>query len=136
MAPFEFIVFGPPLSLQTKNRMRLQAWKKTVRQVAARRWRRRKWVKPITDDVEVRICYYYDREPPDVDNIIKPIVDALAGLVYVNDKQVVNASSRKRNINHAFRVRRMSAVLASGFVAGEDFVHVKVSRTRDVKDLE
>src|SRR4051812_49312418 len=136
MAPFEFIVFGPPLSLQTKNRKRLQAWKKQVRAAAARRWKKRARSKPLKGSVAIEICYYYDREPPDVDNIIKPIQDALAGLVFVNDSQVVNASARKRDINAAFRVRWMSAVLAGGFVAGEDFVHVTVSTVRDLKDIQ
>lgn len=136
MAPFEFIVLGPPLSLQTKNRQRLQEWKARVRLAAAKRWKRRKRTTPLTGSVSIEICYYYDREPPDVDNIIKPIQDALAGLLFVNDKQVVDAAARKRNINHAFRVRGMSPVLASGFVAGEDFIHVKVSAKRDLKDVK
>ena len=136
MAPFEFIVLGPPLSLQTKNRKRLQAWKKKARAAAAGRWKKRKRTKPLTGAVTIEICYYFDRASPDVDNIIKPIQDALIGLVYVDDKQVVNASSRKRNINHAFRVRWMSAVLASGFVAGEDFLHVTVATWGDLKDIK
>lgn len=34
MLPFEFVVIGKPISQQTKDRKRLQAWKKKVRRAA------------------------------------------------------------------------------------------------------
>jgi hypothetical protein len=34
LLPFEFIVFGSPISLQTNNRALLQAWKAKIRQIA------------------------------------------------------------------------------------------------------
>ncbi|MDB5288849.1 MAG: crossover junction endodeoxyribonuclease RusA [Phycisphaerales bacterium] len=136
MRAFEFIIAGPPLSLQTKNRTRLQAWKRRVKEAARKRWRRRGRVRPVTHEIAIEILYFFDGPPPDVDNIIKPIQDALIGVVYMDDNQVSDAVCRKRDINRAFRVRQMSAVLARGFVAGDDFLYVKVTRTRDLTRID
>jgi Holliday junction resolvase RusA-like endonuclease len=36
-------------------------------------------------------------EDPDVDNLLKPLKDALAGVIYINDNQVVSIDARKYN---------------------------------------
>ena len=90
----------------------------------------------MTHAVAIEIIYFFDGPPPDVDNIVKPIQDALIGLVYRDDSQVTDAVGRKRDINRPFRVRRMSAVLARGFVIGEDFLYVKITRKRDLTRLD
>ena len=133
---FEFIIPGPPMSLQARNRQRLQAWKRFVRKVAAIQWRKLGRFAPVTHGVAIEIIYFFDTTAPDVDNIIKPIQDALVGLVYVDDRQVTDAISRKRNINSSFRVRGMSRYIADGFVKGDDFVYVKVTRQRNLTRID
>ena len=132
MIPFEFIIAGPPISQQSRNRARLQAWKRDVYQAAATRWQS---VPPTDEMVKLNITYYYETMAPDVDNIIKPIQDALIGLVYADDRQVTDVVSRKRDLNGSFRVRGMSSVLAEGFCTGKEFIHIKVDVTPDPKDL-
>lgn len=134
MLPFEFVVIGTPISLQAKNRERLQAWKNFVRQAAEKSWN----ANPLSvgEFVELTVVYYYDATTPlDIDNIIKPIQDALIGLIYTNDSQVTDVISRKRDLNGSFRVRGMSPILAEGFCAGEEFLYIKVDITPDFKDL-
>ena len=43
---------------------------------------------PFTGEVVVVIDWYRDRRAGDVDNRIKPLLDALQGLAFVNDNQV------------------------------------------------
>ena len=66
------------------------------------------------------VVYYHERPAVrmDNDNLVKPIQDALIGLVYVDDRQITDTRVRKTSIDGAFRVRHMSAVLAEGFVRG------------------
>ena len=40
----------------------------------------------------------------DIDNLPKPISDALKGLVYLDDEQVTDIVCRKRNLNRELRV--------------------------------
>jgi len=91
---FEFVVEGPavPLRAAKKDAKRYQAWKKKVREEASKLWLSHT---PVLQDVTVTITNYFSEEPPDVDNIIKPILDGLNGIVYGDDFQVQTVTSRK-----------------------------------------
>ena len=134
MLPFEFTIEGPPVSAQTRNRARLQQWKTDVADEA------RNFVQnnnpPTNDNVTFTITYYYDSVSPDVDNIIKPIQDALIGIVYVDDDQVIETKSRKRDINGAYRIRSASPIIVQGFLNGNDFLHIKVTEFQPNQDLD
>jgi crossover junction endodeoxyribonuclease RusA len=62
----------------------------------------------------------------DVDNIPKPISDALKGLVYFDDEQVTDVLCRKRNLNSNLRVEKPSPVLAEGLSRGNEFLYIVV----------
>ena len=138
MLPFEFIVSGKPISHQTKDKKRLQAWKDKVRQAAKVCW---KADAPLGSSLRVVITHYYDvgagdeSGVPDSDNIVKPIRDALNGVIYADDYQITDFLSRRRNLNSSFRVKGMSPTLAEGFCKGEEFLHVLVENAPDPSDL-
>lgn len=132
MQPFEFIVEGPPVSLQARNRSRLQAWKSDVTAAAAASWSN---AGPIPDEVQIQIVYYHEGNPIDSDNMIKPIQDALAGLVYVNDSQVIDTRAAKRRLDAPFRVKGISPVLATGFSSGHEFLHIRIEDAPDQQEL-
>lgn len=75
---FEFLIPKRPVSLQTKNKKNLQGWKSFVQAEAAKTW-----IGKISSgiDIHLTLVYLYDSDPVDTDNIIKPIQDALVGLV-------------------------------------------------------
>ena len=88
---------------------------------------------PVAIAVELFVVYYYEDGPaiPDEDNLLKPIQDALSGIMYDDDAQVTDGTCCKRNIDGEFRVRNWSPVLAEGFVQGDEFVHVVVRAAPD-----
>ena len=139
MLPFEFIVIGKPVSHQTKERKRLQAWKEKVHQIAELSWQEKA---PIGSLIQVIITHYYDcpygdeSAVPDSDNIVKPIRDALNGLIYVDDYQITDFISRRRNLNGSFRVRGISSALAEGFSQGEEFIHIRIEVAPDPRYLD
>lgn len=133
MIPLEFIIKGPPVSQQTRNRSRLRNWKNRVRLAAQRKWSSGN--PPTQEEIEIRITYFYEDISPDVDNIAKPIQDALEGLIFENDGQVVNLTCRKRSINGSFRIKGMSQELANGFINGSDFIHIRISAPTDMEEL-
>ncbi|MEH2085237.1 RusA family crossover junction endodeoxyribonuclease [Nostoc sp.] len=127
MTRFEFIVDGPPVSQQARNRgkgNRLQAWKNTVRQEAEKYWSAEQ--KTATGLVMLQITYFYDSDKMDVDNIVKPIQDAIKGLAYVDDNQVSDLLVRKRNLSSNFRIENMTSTLAEGFARGNEFLYIVV----------
>ena len=123
MDVFDFTVDGPPVSLQARTRS-LKAWKRRVRRAAEGAWPQNE--PPWDKEVTFSVTSFFDGDAGDVDNIIKPIQDALIGLVYVDDSQVTDTSGRKRDINGAFEVRGVSQQLLSAFAIGEDFLHIRI----------
>jgi len=131
MILFEFIVVGTPVSHQARSRARLRTWQDTVRAEAAKRWPADQ--EPLSVPLQVTVVYYHDGPSVriDNDNLVKPIQDALNGLVYRDDQLVTDVIVRKTDLNGRFQVRGISAVLAEGFIRGESFVYVKVGEAPD-----
>lgn len=101
----------------------MQAWKRRVRSACGAAQVGR----PVLDgNVILRVTHFCDTPIGDVDNLVKPIQDALQGVVYINDSQVRDVIGNRRNINASFKIRFMSMVLASAFSDGHPFVHIRV----------
>jgi hypothetical protein len=59
-----------------------------------------------------------------VDNILKPIHDALIGVILEDDSVVTDVEIRRRWRGAAFTLNAVSPVLASGLQLGREFVYV------------
>ena len=134
MVPFEFFVEGPPLSHQTKNPTRLREWKEYVRSEAAKLWGDHE---PHEGTLKLTVVYYHERQFVliDHDNMIKPIQDALAGLVFRNDRQITDAYTRKTNIDGRFRLRHLSPVYAQAFASGREFIYIRIEDAPNYEQL-
>lgn len=91
---------------------------------------------PATEYVQIKVTYFYEAVSMDVDNIVKPIQDALVGLVYVDDEQVTDIVVRKRHINNAFTSEHMSPVLIEGLTRRNQFLHIVVAIAPNQEDLD
>ena len=72
----------------------------------------------------------------DIDNIPKPISDALNGLVYVDDEQVTDSIIRKRNLNDDLRVDHRSSLLAEALSRLNEFLFIVVEEAPDQTVIE
>jgi len=97
-----------------------------VRAAALRRWPT--GIPAVKVQVKIAVSYFHDgiAVRMDNDNMVKPIQDALNGLVYEDDRQITDTQVRKTDINGSFRVRGMSPVLAEGFIKGTEFLYIRV----------
>jgi len=134
MLPFEFTIEGPPVSHQTRNRANLQDWKTKVSNAAKEILPNN--IPPTSENVSVTITYYYEDTSPDVDNIIKPIQDALIGIIFIDDNQVVDTKARKRKIDGSYRIRGASSILLLAFSKGKSFLHIKVDKEPNMEVLD
>jgi crossover junction endodeoxyribonuclease RusA len=127
MLPLEFTVLGTPVSHQSRNKRKLVAWRHAVRSAAARVWRGRS---PLEINLIITLTYYHEGETVriDNDNLLKPIQDALIGLVYRDDRWITDIEIRKTSIDGRFRVRGHSLVLLTAFSQGHQFLHIVVDR--------
>ena len=72
------------------------------------------------------ITYFYEESPTDVDNVPKPVSDALKGLVYIDDSQVNDVICRRRELKATRRLINPSPVLAERFVQDGEFLYIIV----------
>lgn len=106
--PFEFVIDGPPVSQQARRRRRVREWTREVKDAAESRW---DTGSPFAGEVVVIITYFYKGGSLDVDNIPKPILDALKGLVYSDDAEISDLLCRKRDLNGDLQIRNPSSLL-------------------------
>jgi Holliday junction resolvase RusA-like endonuclease len=86
--PWDFIVLGIPASVQSKSPTRVR-WKAAVAAAARAAWP--SGDQPLPCKLQIHVTCYHDSAPPlDVDNMLKPIQDALISIVYVDDNQLTD----------------------------------------------
>jgi Holliday junction resolvase RusA-like endonuclease len=126
--PFEFLILGPAVSQQTRRRARRRAWIDHVRRQLEGHWQREG-----TEDgaVALTLTYLHDEGAGDLDNLAKPVLDALKGLVIDDDDQVTDLVLRKRSLSAILRIENPSPLLSSTFELGSPFLHVLVEIAPD-----
>ena len=122
--PFEFVLFGPPVSQQARRRRLVREWTSEVQQVAWAHWGGETL---FEGEVVVTITYFFEEASLDVDNIPKPILDALNGVVFSDDSQVTDLLCRKRSLKGDLRIPQPSALLLETLESSEQFVHIIVA---------
>jgi crossover junction endodeoxyribonuclease RusA len=96
----EFIVEGTPRSLQGSSRG-IDAWKEIVKEIA-RKATNDGETRVDFVDVSVRIfhyCFDWGYNDGDLDNIAKPILDAMCGVAIFNDNQVRHLTLRRTDLD-------------------------------------
>jgi crossover junction endodeoxyribonuclease RusA len=132
--PIEFLVFSRPMSLQTNSRPRFQAWKDQVRTEAAKAWGARQILSE--GDFHLTIVHlHHDVSTPDVDNIIKPIQDALEGVVLSNDNLVSDVESHRRVMPGRFDTLRLPRLLRDALDSSLDCVYVRLADAAKLEEL-
>jgi hypothetical protein len=121
--PWDCVVLGIPKSVQAKASS-IQRWKAEVRAAAAKAWPPDS--PPFDHEVQIHVTYYHDGAPLDVDNMLKPIQDALCGVVYADDKQLTDTHGHLRDLNAQYRVRGLTEAQARGFTSNGPFVHIRI----------
>lgn len=75
----------------------------------------------------VQITYVFDTVDLDIDNISKPILDAMKGLVYLDDRQIMDLVCSKRQRDQAHRIGNSSELFDAYLQSGREFIIVRVS---------
>ncbi len=134
---FDFLIPRRPESSQKRARGRkrnttkpLEEWKQFVREEAAKTWTGAL----CKENVQLMLVYLCGRNFIDTDNIIKPIQDALEGLVYVNDKLVIDVESHRRTIGEVSITEKCPDALTRGIELGIECVYVRVCSSKPLED--
>ena len=127
MSLFEFTVPGPPISHQSRNKEKLAKWQQTVRSAASKAWGSQC---PLAIQLIIVVTYFHEGQSVrmDNDNMVKPIQDALIGLVYEDDRWITDTIVRKTSIDGLFQIRGYPLVLLEALSRGDEFLHIIVDR--------
>jgi crossover junction endodeoxyribonuclease RusA len=125
--PLEFFVAGTPVSLQGAARSKLR-WKVTVSEAARQRARDTNELGFLDGRPVGLIIYYFPAAPMigDIDNIVKPIMDALIHVAYMNDKDVERVVVQKFEPQVAWEFAGPGHQLAAALDAVPPVVYIRV----------
>jgi crossover junction endodeoxyribonuclease RusA len=126
---FEFLIPRRPVS--TNNDKRRQEWIRLVNKEAKKFWT---GSSPIKDaNLQLTLIYLCRDNPPDTDNIIKPIQDALNKLVYEDDRLISDVESHRRFLSEPIDITNLPLLLQQGVIIGKECVYVKVSESQPLE---
>ena len=91
--------------------------------------------KIFIDSVRVQIIYFYNDIELDIDNIVKPILDAMVGLVYVDDARITDIIIRKRNLAN-FKLSNVTPLLAESIEREQEFLHIFVTASSEPEAIK
>jgi len=130
---FECTVRGTPISSQSGNRDRWQEWKDTVRETAEENWSGA----PKDEPLYLKVMYFYAGFDGgiDNDNLVKPIQDAMEGVVYQDDHLIEVVTVIRCNLDEEFTVSKMSPDVARALSRGRDFVHIVADPVPPLEDI-
>ena len=129
---FEIVIDGTPVSNQARRRERLRAW---IARVAAET--RHSWPAdsdPWEEPVAVTITHYFAEVSIDLDNLPKPILDAMKGISIIDDAQVVELVLRKRRTVQAIRTDDPSPLIAGALATWPEFTHIRIVKVSNTGD--
>jgi hypothetical protein len=132
MVVAEFLVPRRPVSAQAKRRKTLQTWKEFVRQQAAETWRGKPSI--TAGPLQLTLVYLYDGPRADADNIIKPIQDALSGVIFSDDTLVTDVESHLRPLSTTFEAARLPQPLLAHLATKSEGVYLRLSRARSLEE--
>lgn len=126
----EFLLLRRPLAHQSKDAAKRQRWKEFVTTQARAAWGAQV---PLSISCQLTLVYFCGERPADIDNIIKPIQDALSGVVYIDDAYVTDVDSHRRPLTDTFDLARLPSILLPVIVEGRECVYVRVSDSQAIE---
>jgi len=122
---YSFAVIGLPVSTQSSSRSKRQ-YQTVVAKAATK-----SVVSTIrgSERIKIEIDWFSEgfQNKPDVDNIIKPIQDALKGIVFADDNQVESIVARRHDTLGVIRFMREPLCLVEPLMSGHrEYVFVRV----------
>ena len=129
---FEFVVSGPPLSVNTKKSQprKHRKWQDTIAQAAVNQWAadaRDTTLLPTKAPAEVVITTYFTLQPLDVDNVIKPILDSLRQVIYEDDIQIYKLTSIRVDLAPKPIIEDRRTLLIEALKNNRELVHIEVT---------
>lgn len=123
--PIEFVVSGTAVSAQNKGRRSLRDWRDRVKEAS----RVALLEGHFATASAIAVTLYYFTSGPmqgDIDNIVKPVLDALNGHIYLSDHQVHRVLVQKFEPDGIFLFSSPSRALEFALTARKPNLYVRL----------
>jgi len=125
----EFLLPRRPLSHQAKDSKHKTAWKNYVYGRAFSVWKK----KPIkSGTLKFTVVYLCEDDPADINNIIKPIQDALSTLVYSDDSLIWDITGHMRLLSQPIDIIGLPDMLSDAVIGGTECVYVRIMLSNEL----
>lgn len=128
----EFILPRKPLSYQAKDAANKQMWRDFVYGRAMAAWGHQRPLPLSERPLRFTLVHLCEQQPPDVNNIVKPIQDVLTSLVYADDLQIQDVSAHMRMVDEDIACDDLPPMLTDAVAAGAECVYVSVARSGEL----
>ncbi|QUS57982.1 RusA family crossover junction endodeoxyribonuclease [Pseudovibrio brasiliensis] len=124
--PIEFLVKGTPVSLQAKRAEAREEWKEIVKAASTTAI---ETPHMVSDKILAVTIYYFPEEAMqgDIDNIVKPILDALNRHIYFDDNQVERLVVQKFEPDRVFEFQNVTQTLQDALEGKPPVLYIKIS---------
>ena len=132
---YEFLVPGRPVSVHESNRTTYRTFMDRVFAAGAAVW---PGYLPFDDSYPARLSIVFlcaAENQFDVDNVVKPIMDALKPLYYADDCVVSDVDAHRRNWRQKLDRDALPEMLRRPWMEQEECVYVRVQDARAGEDL-
>ena len=124
--PFEFVVYGTPVSHQGRSAAAREEWKELVAKTCEA-WLPNPII-PTVRRIGVTMFYFPAEEMTgDVDNIVKYTLDGLNGLIYEDDKQIERVVVQKFEPRRMARFTAPSSTLLSCISGSKPALYIRIT---------
>jgi Holliday junction resolvase RusA-like endonuclease len=118
------IVQGTPVSVNASS-ARKATWRRKIKKHARRccstRWKFK--------DLRVKVQFFHDgSRQQDTDNISKLVCDALQGIAYDNDSQIVERHAERKDIRGPYEIVGVNRKIIDAIVRGKEFIAITIER--------
>jgi hypothetical protein len=86
---------------------------------------------PAVGPIRVNVTHVFVSVAVDLDNLAKPVLDALKGVVFQDDGQISDIRMRKRELGRIMRIETPLPLLLDALDQGGEFLHVLVEEAPD-----
>lgn len=126
---FELLLPRRPLSHQAKNSANKQAWRNYIYGRAFSIWKQT----PISSGaLHFTVVYLCESDPSDINNVIKPIQDALNSLVYSDDSLIWDISGHMRLLSEPIDIVGLPEQLQEAIIRGLECVYIRITESSEL----
>jgi crossover junction endodeoxyribonuclease RusA len=124
--PIAFVVYGTPVSQRARRPSGLEEWKRRIKEAAGSTIPH----PHFASEGRMSVTLYYFPDAPmqgDIDNIVKPVLDALSQYVYLDDRQVERLVVQRFDPQHELVAGSASEGVRRGFSGTPPALYVRIS---------